>query len=159
MPTPDLHAALHLAPSDLDANRGGELSQGQRQRLRRSGLWNVVGAVTVALLLAAILFAVAEKPLKPVQWGLAGLLAIGTLITGGVMMRRLRTDAMDGRVDCVAGPVRVFSQRRSGYFVEVGGETFRLPVHPGHVRNGARYRVYVTPAARRIVAMEPDEAG
>lgn len=156
MPTPDLQTALHLTPDDLAANRRGELSPLQRQRLQRSGVWNVVGAFVIALLLGAILFGVAEKPLKPVQWGLASLLAVAALLTGFYTMRKARAAAADGRVECLTGPVRAFRQKNSGYFLTVDEQTFHLPVQPWHVENGARYRVYVAPAARRIVAMEPD---
>jgi hypothetical protein len=156
MPTPDLQAALHLTPDDRAANRRGELSPLQRQRLRRSGVWNVIGSVGIGLLLGAILFAVAEKPLRPVQWILAGVLEVGALLTALYTVRQLRAAVAGGRVECVTGPVRVFRQKNSGYFLGVGDQTFRLPVRPWHVESGARYRVYVAPAAKRIVAMEPD---
>lgn len=62
----------------------------------------------------------------------------------------------DGRVDTLVGTVEVSSQGRQGWFLSVADRTFRMPVRPWHITSGASYRVYVSPRANLIVAMEPD---
>jgi hypothetical protein len=148
-------AAFHLTEEDLAANRGGRLSALQSQRMLRSGMWNVVGAVAGAVVLAAIVFAVAHKPLKPVQWIISLVLAGALIATGVVMNARLRRSVADGIVERHAGPVSVLRRGKAGFFITVNGASFRLPVQPAAVRNGAAYALYVMPAAKRIIAREP----
>jgi hypothetical protein len=59
-------------------------------------------------------------------------------------------------VECYAGPVRVALRGRNGNWLTVDGRSFPLPVRFWHVGENLPYRVYVAPAARLIVAMEPD---
>jgi hypothetical protein len=42
-----------------------------------------------------------------------------------------------------------------GWWLTVEGRSFRLPVPPDELDNGAAYRVYYERAAHRIVAVEP----
>jgi hypothetical protein len=147
---------MHLTDKDLEANRAGVLSQRQKQGIIQSGLRNLVGAVGISIGLAAILYFVVDKPLVPVQWIVASMLAGAVLIVGFVDFNRTRRAAADGRVECFTGPVQVQARRREGYFLEVEGRSFRLPVHFWHVQNNAPYHVYVATKANRIVALEPD---
>lgn len=152
----DILGLFHLGPDDLDANRQGALSQRQARALAQSGVRNLLGALLIGLALAVIVYAVANKPLVPVQWILASLLAAAVLAVGAVDYRRTRLAARDGRVECLSGPIRLQSQGRAGWYLHVAGQSFKLPVHFWQLKNDAPYRVYVAPAARRIVALEPD---
>ena len=152
----DLLRLMNNSPEDLEANRAGRLSPRQARRIAQSGVSNLLGAVFIAVALAVIVYAVANKPLMPVQWGLAGLLAVIVLIVGYVDFNRTRQAAADARVEVLAGPVRVEMRRREGWFLVIAGRSLRLPVRPWNVKNDAPYRVYFAPKANRIVALEPD---
>jgi hypothetical protein len=152
----DLMKALGIGAEDLEANRTGALGARQAARLIRSGRNDVVAALIIGALLAAILYGVAAKPLKPVQWILASVLFLAALATGLVYARRTRAAAADNRVECLIGPVRVESRGQSGWYLVVAGREFRLPVRPWHVKNDQPYRLYVAPRVNLIVGMEPD---
>jgi hypothetical protein len=152
----DLLKAFHIGPEDLDANHAGKLGTRQAARLIRSGRNDVLAALVVGALLSAILYGVAAKPLKPVQWVLAGVLFLAALATGILHARRTRAAAADGRVECLAGPVGVESRGQQGWWLTVAGREFRLPVRPWNVKNERAYRVYVAPRVNLIVGMEPE---
>src|SRR5688572_28942205 len=98
---------MYLTDEDLEANRAGVLSQRQKQGIVRSGLSNLLGAVAIGLGLAAILYFVVDKPLVPIQWIVASLLAGAVLIVGLLDFNRTRQAAADGRVERFTGPVHV----------------------------------------------------
>ncbi len=152
----DLLKAFGLGPDDLAANRAGALSPLQARRLIRSGWNNVAAALVLGVGLAAILMFVADKPLKPVQWILASLFFIAVLITGLVYSRKVRAAAAAGVVTTLTGPVVTRMQKQAGWYLNVAGDTFKLPVRPWNVQSGQAYRVYVVPKARVVVAMEPE---
>jgi hypothetical protein len=74
---------MRLTPEDLEANRAGLLSQRQARSIVQSGLRNLLGALVIGLALAAILYAVASKPLA---------LAAAVLIVGYVDYHRTRLE-------------------------------------------------------------------
>jgi hypothetical protein len=102
------------------------------------------------------MYFVAEKPLKPVQWIVFGLMAAAVVAVGAFQFVRLQAAGRAGTVQCLVGPIQVRLRGRAGWFLHVAGESFRLPIRPHHLPYQAPYRVYVAPAAKRIVAMEPD---
>jgi hypothetical protein len=157
--TDELLHAFHLDAGDLAANRSGVLGSRQVQALRRSAVGALGGAAAAGLGLAAILWLVADKPLAPVQWIIAGLLFAAVATVGVVSAGRLGSAVRSGRVDCVTGVVRVRRRGRAGWFLDVGDRSFRLPVRFWHLPVEAPYRVYVAPSANRVVAMEPDGWG
>jgi hypothetical protein len=150
----ELMRAFRIGSEDLEANRQGRLGPGQRRSLLKSGNWNVAGAFFIGLLLGAILYGVAAKPLAPVQWILCILLFAAALAVGIRYFRRTRAAAAEGRVESVVGPVQVASRGTAGWYLSVGGRSFRLPIRPWHIQSGAAYRVYIEPRTRNIVAME-----
>ena len=152
----ELLRRFHLDPEDLAANRRGMLSRRQARSLVQSGVRNLLGSLLIGLALAAILYAVASKPLAPIQWILAAALAAAALVVGALDHRRTRRAASKARVECLTGTIRVQMRGRAGWYLLIDGESFKLPVHIWDVKNDARYRVYIAPKARRIVAMEPD---
>jgi hypothetical protein len=155
IPPPALLGAFHSTWDDLAANRAGRLGPQQAERLRRSAVWNLIGAACLAACLAAIVLAVAQRPLKPVQVIIAGALGLALVVLGVTMFVRLRRAAELAVVERASGSVRVVRRGRAGLFIVVDGHDFRLPIRPRHVANGGTYHVYFTPAAQRIVSMEP----
>jgi hypothetical protein len=152
----ELLRLMRLSQEDLEANRAGLLSQRQARSIVQSGLRNLLGAFLIGLVLAAILYAVASKPLALIQWLLAAALAAAVLIVGYVDYRRTRLAAADRRVECLRGSVRVHRRGRTGWYLAIAGRSFKLPVHFWRVQNDASYRVYVAPRAKRVVSLEPD---
>jgi hypothetical protein len=81
--------------------------------------------------------------ITPFQLALIAFIALGARIPAGV-------------VRSLVGPVTVHIGSRGGTWLTVEGERNRLWTGYWHVGRGRDYRVYVVPAARLIVAMEPD---
>jgi hypothetical protein len=152
----ELLQVFHIGPEDLEANRAGLLSDGQARRLVRSGYWNLSASVGIGVVLAAVLYGVAEKPLVPIQWILTSVLIAAALCVGIVYSRQTRAAAAEGRVECLTGPVQLRMRWRAGWYLVIAGRSFSLPVHFWHVQSDARYRVYIAPRANRIVAIEPE---
>jgi hypothetical protein len=152
----ELLRVFHIGPEDLDANRAGVLGARQVRRMRRGVWWNIAGAGLIVCGLLAVLYLVAHRPLIWFQYLLGGLLAAAGVALGLVAVRRLRAAVRAGVVECFAGPVRLTLRGRTGTWLTVQDRSFALPVRFWHVGAGRTYRVYVAPAAKRIVAMEPD---
>jgi hypothetical protein len=87
----DLLRLFRLGPEDLEANRRGMLSQRQARYLVQRGVRNLLGSLVIGLALAAILYAVASKPLAPIQWILA---AAPGLWQPGLGCMNLRVDEL-----------------------------------------------------------------
>jgi len=155
----ELLQAFRVDGDDIESNRMGQLGARQRRRLVRSGYLNLAGATAMAVALGGIVLAIAERPLKPVQVILAGILVVALLILGIVQLTKANAAAADGRIDVHAGPVYVRMRGRAGWYLTVGDQSFKLPVQFWHVQDEAPYRVYVAPKAGRIMAMEPDGWG
>lgn len=151
----ELLRAMRVPPEEIDANRIDRLGPVQARRLARSGYLNLLAAFVLAGALLAIMMLVAERPLKPVQIVLALVLVAALLITGSVYLIRSLQAADHGVVERHSGPVRVVRRGRAGFYLHLGDHSWRCPVRPWHLQNGAPYHVYVAPKARRIVAMEP----
>jgi hypothetical protein len=152
----ELLRAFHILPEDLEANHTGALGPRQAQRLIAGGYWDLGAALIIGVALMAILLFVAHRPLKPVQWILSGALFLAALLVGINYFRRVRAAVAEGRVECLTGAVETRSRGRSGWYLHVAGQSFKLPVRPWQVKSGRTYRVYVAPRAGVIVAMEPD---
>jgi hypothetical protein len=151
----ELLIVFHIGPEDLAANRAGRLGPRQLRLLRRSVWWNVAGALLLVALLLLILGFVADRPFNWVQYALAVLLTVAALALGFFVARGLRRAVAAGVVERLSGPVSVTMRGRAGMWLAVQDRSFQLPVRFWHVGSGARYHVYVAPAAKRIVAMEP----
>jgi hypothetical protein len=152
----ELLRLFHLGPEDLEANRRGMLSQRQARYLVESGVRNLLGSLVIGLALAAILYAVASKPLAPIQWILAAALAAAALTVGYIDYHRTRLAAVDARVECLRGPIRAQMRGRAGWYLVIAGRSFKLPVRFWDVKNDDPYRAYIAPKANRIVSLEPD---
>ncbi len=151
----ELLKAFGIGADDIARNREGRLGPAQARALRRSGINDVIAALVAGAVLAAILLFVANRPLKPAQWITASVLFGAALATALHHFRRTAA-AADGVVEVLAGPVSVQSRGRNGWFLVVGGRSFRLPVRPWLITSDARYREYVVPRVGLIVGMEPE---
>lgn len=149
--------AFGIDGADLQANRVGALGPRQAREIRRSGVRNLLAAFAGGVILALILFFVADRPLVPAQFITAGVLFAALLATGLFDFVRTRRAAAEGRVTMLRGPIQVQSRGTQGWHLDVAGESFRVPVQPWSLQSGEAYRVYVVDGARRIVGMEPDD--
>jgi hypothetical protein len=113
-------------------------------------------AAGLALLLVGIVLAVAERPFEPVQIILTLVLFTTLPVLGAYTCLRYSAAAAGGVVGCEAGPIHVQMRGRAGWYLNVNDASFSLPIRPWHLQNGATYRVYFAPKAKRIVAIEPD---
>jgi hypothetical protein len=111
------------APSDLDANRLGQLGPGQLGADHGHG---------VAVLIVIILL-VGTRPIAPWRWGLIAVVALAGLALGVQCSRELRRALRERTVEGLTGPVRVRMQGRSGWWLTVAGQSFHLPVRFWHV--------------------------
>jgi len=151
----ELLRAFRIGPEDLHANRMNRLGARQVQRMRRGVWWNLAGVVLLQAGLIAIFLLVARRPFVWFQYALVGALVVALAVLGYAVIRGLRRAIEAGVVRCCAGPVRVTSGGR-GWWLTVQGQRYRLPVAFWRVGRGRPYRVYVAPAAKLIVAMEPE---
>jgi hypothetical protein len=151
----ELLKAFRIGPEDLAANRLGQLGPAQKRSLLNAGMGNIIGALFIGLFLALILYGVANKPLVPAQWITASVLFLAALAAGVGYYFQTRQAVKAGRVESLTGPITVRSRGRSGWFLTVAGQSFRLPVRPWQVQPETVYRVYFVSKMRQIVAIEP----
>jgi len=155
--TDELHtllSAFRIDPDDLAANRDGRLGTNQVGRLRRNVWLNAL--VVLPLQVALVLIAVLADPS-----------AVGYAVIGGLFVLltaaeiswavRIRRALRDGRVQALRGPVKIRRSVQSGTWISVGGKRNRLWAGSRYVADGGEYRVYVVPAVKAVVAMEPED--
>jgi hypothetical protein len=168
----ELLRAFRIGPADVGANRQGRLGPGQIRRMRRNIWVNVLAITPFQLPLIAFIALGARIPGVGNEAArvrslaatvflyviatvlLAGLVAIEVSWVRGIW-RAIRAGVVRG----LAGPVTVHSGGQGGTWLTVEGEQNRLWTGYWHVGSGRAYRVYVAPAAKLIVAMEPDGWG
>jgi hypothetical protein len=153
----ELLRAFRIGPGDIHANRAGRLGERQVARLRRSVWINVAGTAVFQLGLVAVGYFIAPRAV--VSWVVLGLVFALFTALGVRWIRQLRRVMRDGTVRCLVGRVTVQSAQRGGTWLVVQGERNRLWTAYWHVGRGREYRVYVAPAAKLIVAMEPEGWG
>jgi hypothetical protein len=149
----ELLHAFRVTPTDLEANRAGRLGPAQVERLRRNAWINVLVVLPLQLLLIAfVVFA------RPAALGLisAGVLFVLLTIAEVNWARRVQRVIREDTVRSLRGRVMLRRSISSGTWLAVGGERNRLWASARYVLPGGDYRVYVAPAARLVVAMEPE---
>jgi hypothetical protein len=150
----ELLRAFRIGPEDLQANRANVLGTRQLKRLRRNIWVNVLAVTPVQLGLIAIVVFVPRRPFF--LYAVIGAFLLALVAMEFDWVRKIRRVVRSGVVFCAAGPVTVHSAGRGGTWLTVQGERYRLWTGYWHVGRGRPYRVYVAPAAKLIVAMEPD---
>jgi hypothetical protein len=151
--TQDLLTVFGIEADDLAANRAGVLTARQIRAMRRYAWSNVSASLVLVGLLLAILLLVADKPLQWIQYTLAGVLVAALAATCAYAFRKSRAARRSGVVECRTGPVTV--ERDNGWWLTIEGRSFRVPPELHRLDTAMPYRVYIAPAANRIVAMEP----
>lgn len=150
----ELLQAFRISVEDLAANRAGRLGMTQRRNLLWSGTLNLLIALLLGALLIAVLYAVAEKPLAPIQWILAGGLLVAVLILGLRYFQQTRAAVSADRVECVCGAIRM-SRRNRGFYANIADHAYRIPIFPRYIRPDMSYRVYIVRQTESVVAVEP----
>jgi hypothetical protein len=146
-PTPgrdELLTAFGIGPADLAANRAGRLGPVQMRRV----LLGAAPGLALAIVLAVV-------PVFVLPFGF--VFTILGVVWGAMIIRSLLAARRDGTVACLSGTVSVmllFRQHR-GFWITIEGRSFRLPIPPDLLENGAPYRVFYRRSRHRIVAMEP----
>jgi hypothetical protein len=150
----ELLRAFRIEPDDLAANRDGRLGTNQVERLRRNVWLNALVVAPLQIVLLLIVF-------------LADPSAVGYAVIGGLLVLltaaevswavRIRRALRDGRVQALRGPIKIRRSMQSGTWITVGGKRNRLWAGSRYVADGGEYRVYVVPAVKAVVAMEPEE--
>lgn len=160
----DLSSVFGFNQTDLEANRGGHLSVGQRRRLWRVELWRLAG--TLISLAAGVGFSLAvavgwmhTTTLRGAVPGLA-LVLVGILL--GVWSYEAWLDLASGRVLTVEGDMRSTEEISSGrygtyfhYLLDVGGKTFEVSRGAWERVGQARMRVYFLPRTNKLLSLEP----
>jgi hypothetical protein len=145
--------AFRIRPADLEANRANRLGPGQIERLRRNIWLNVL--VVLPLQIGLLVFIVLAHPAPGAYVVGGGLLVLLTVAEVGWIVRIRRT-IREGAVRCLRGRVKVSNSVRNGTWIAVAGDRNRLWARSRYVAPDGEYRVYVAPAARLVVAMEPE---
>jgi len=149
----ELLRAYRIGPADIAANRAGRLGPGQVRRLRRN-IW--VNTLAVTPLIATVVLLAVLLPRRGIVQYFVFALVIGLfLLMLWSWVRGIRRSLRAGVVECLTGPVTITSSR-SGSFLTVQGKRLRLWTLYWHVGRGRTYRVYFVPAARLVVALEPE---
>jgi hypothetical protein len=149
----ELLRAFRIGPEDVAANHAGRLGPGQVRRMRRNIWFNVLAAALQAGVVALAVF----DPRKSLfLYGFCAAVFAALLAMEFAWVRVIRRAIRAGVVQCLAGPVTVQSAGRGGSWLVVQGKRNRLWAGYWHVGRDRPYRVYIAPAAKLIVAMEPD---
>lgn len=151
-----------LTEADLDANRRGQLTEVQAERIRREGglrarliliavvFGGVGGCISVAIRAAdarSLMLAI------PVMLGVAG--GVGYLVHRYIRGRFDREAA--GAVVAVEGTVTKTAVAPRGFLAVVDGARYQASHSPrlrGQLQPGVAVRLYVTPKSKQIVAVE-----
>lgn len=164
MMTGALMRAMSFTEADLQANRSGELSRAQMERMkltwRRQALV-AAGLFMILVILATSLIYAGQRDDNQIL-ALAGTLVIVVnAILIGVMGRafmRLGSDLRAGNIEVLTGDVeRVLRRGRQGdnYLIRVDSSLLQVPREVFlSFRHEARYRIYRTAHARLLLSAE-----
>ncbi|HEX2908356.1 MAG TPA: hypothetical protein VHO69_15900 [Phototrophicaceae bacterium] len=154
-----LEAVIGFTPADLEANRDGQLSDGQKIRFR--GQRNLILAFAI-LVMVCIPFVALTGFVKRTDWGLGaiGLILFLVLSTFGtlaalalVRIIRLMHDLQDNRAEAVQGPIKL--EMHQGYHIVIGDQMWH--VHQDvflAFKNGEPYCLYYAPHSRTLLSAE-----
>lgn len=164
-PLPTLAEALNITAEDLTANRAGQLSAAQKERLQRGWrrtLLILISVIVFVGLLAtlALFFGQRNESSVLVAVGIA-LTVINAVIVGVGAQSYLRTsnDLRAGKISELRGvvshTVRV-SGRVATYVLKLDGQEVVVPKPVFFaIEDGKPYRVYRAPASKTVLAAEP----
>ena len=171
--------ALDFTPADLQANRAGEVSPAQQQKLadiRASESQDITFAALVfivpLLFGCGICFFLFNVPtiIASVDYLVEGLIVLIIALLGAVgwsawQGRAAGQASRQGDVVMIEGPLSLQTDEqrsRSRFFVVVGEEQFRIPWRIYEALNkyrhtGVVHRLYYVPGVRYVLSMEAVE--
>lgn len=166
--SPDLATllhALHALPADLDANRSGQLSPGQRAHLmqlqRRALMLGTAGFFSFALLATLALF-IAQQDESLVLSVVGSVLILCNAFFVGMVARhwlRLQADLRAEEIEALRGPLeRVIKQGRSmnNFVLRIAGVEFVVTKDLFKLfRHEKPYAFYRTRHSRLLLSAEP----
>jgi hypothetical protein len=151
-PSEEVLRKFRIGPQDLAANRQGRLGAGQIRRMRRNLAFNVGALLPVQ---AVIVGLVAVAPRRPfLLYAMAGVFVAALLAIQISYAIPILRGIRSGVVRCLTGPAAVQHAGKAGNWLVVQGERNRLLNGYPQIVRGRSYHVYVSPAARVVVAME-----
>lgn len=162
--TERLMPLLNFTPDDLTANRDGQLSGRQAERLRgmrQRALWVGIGVILLVSVIAALALYLGQRNAVTILTFIGIAISICNAAIAGVLMRnwlRLNADLQSGAVAAQTGEVQHtvrVAGRAASYVVKLGDVEFSVskPVFLA-LQTGARYRFYSTPISRVLLAAE-----
>jgi hypothetical protein len=162
----NLAQAYRFSDEDLQANRSGELTAGQRTALLRKAIADTLPLLLGLVFALSLLYPyLATGKLSDSLSALVVplVLAAFALASGAATLYRGLGDALSGVVESTQGIGRKSIERRASgrsrrtvYLYNIGDQKFEVPksAQPALI-DGAEYRVSFTPRARRMLTIEP----
>jgi len=160
-----LAEANGYAAEDLQANRNGEVSPGQRNRLLKKAI-SGGGTTLFGIIFAMALFlpSLTQGRLPQDLTSLAIPLAMVAyfLVSGGIALYKALADALSGTVESVQGLATKSSEQRSSgrsrrrvYLYNIGNEKFEV-LRSAHAAllDGLEYRAFFAPRTRQLLSLE-----
>lgn len=153
---------FYLEPDDLDANRQGEITPRQQERVRgqmRSAMLGVGCLSLLAVIPALVLAALAQSPLV---WVIVGggfiLLAFRyrtTLQEIGSRRQAIETDLAAGQAAAVEGQLQKKQTGRASYYLGVDDQFFLVPRQVYETApEDAPAVIYHLPQSRHLLSVE-----
>ena len=154
-------AGLVFTQEDLEANREGQLTEGQRAQLRFALLRDTVMYGLLALLplggLVVVLSGSAERPVNGTLLALFAILFGLLMIFIANLIRLTRAD-LTGTVKVAAGQAALYDSGRGLRSLSIGQQNFQISkqIYADFI-DGKYYRVYYAPRLKRILSVEMAE--
>jgi hypothetical protein len=160
-----LAEANRFSDEDLQANRNGELTTGQRSRLLRKTLSGGAPLIFGLIFALGVLYPFLAAGRFPDDLGSLAIplvMAAFLLASGGVVLYKGVADSLAGAVESVQGPGRKSTEKRSSgrsrrtvYLYNIGDQKFEVPVnaYPALI-DGLEYRASYGPRSRRLLTIE-----
>ncbi len=162
--TSALMRAMRFSEADLQANRSGELSRVQAERMKRARRRQLIIAVIVFfafVILATSLLYFGQRNQNQILAMAGALLIVVNAILVGIVGRafmRLGSDLRAGNIEVLDGDVeRVLRRGRHGdnYLIRIGGSSLHVTREVFlSFRHEAPYRIYRSAHARLLLSAE-----
>jgi hypothetical protein len=163
---PILAGANRFADEDLQANRNGQISPPQRNRLLRktlSGGISVFFGLVFAAAFALPYLLNGSLPENIASLAIPLAMMAYLLFSGGLSIYRNLGDALSGALETVQGAgAKSTEQRSSGrsrrtvYLYNIGNLNFEVPQGAYQALiDGLEYRAYYVPRTRQLLSIEP----
>lgn len=142
--------------SDLDliANRTGILSERQKQIIQKNARTLLLVFGATGLVFALLIGLTGKRPLTEGPMTIAGLLGCSFIAIGIALYWLQHRDYQNGIVKYLVGTIEVLPHRYR-FVLSIDGK--QLPILfdlRGLFEENAVYKVYYTPAARKLVSLE-----